>query len=288
MNTERDKLISDLREIQNNGYAMEDAQKQRELLSLMLRYIGDADPELRDELIYNTMSEWITEREYFDGEQLKAILSVLIDDEHLLLRIGSDGDASVFTRTFSALGVVLILIRHRAKAFLSAAEFSRLFDRCILYYTCEKDLSGYDAESGWAHAAAHGADIMDELVQCVECGEKEITEILYAFKTIMYNGKYIFQDEEDERISRVVFRIIKGKLVSAEAVSKWLEDLSECTEWELDRAQYVARVNAKNLLRSLYFRVTHCGKTADAAHIIFKAEENVNRFLQRDKELYES
>ncbi len=61
--------------------------------------------------------------------------------------------------------------------------------------------------NNWAHAAAHGADVMDELVQCRECNVDIIKEILNAFKKILHNGKYIFHTEEDERICRVVFRI---------------------------------------------------------------------------------
>ncbi|KPU43538.1 hypothetical protein OXPF_29790 [Oxobacter pfennigii] len=283
----RKRLILELRKIQENQYKVAETKKQWEYIVWMLEYIGDTDPELRDDLIYNTLYEWIDVKEYFNEDQLRHILFILLDEKHLFYQIGSDGNDSVFTRTFSSLGVALILNRHRKKAFLSIDEFIEIKNKFIGYYTSEMDLRGYIQGSGWAHGTAHGADVMDELVQCSESDGGVIREILKAFKKVMYNGKYIFCNEEDERISRVVFRIIKENLLSKHAIIKWLEELSECIEWQRDRLQYVARVNAKNFVRCLYFKMMHYDNTLDIIDEIFKSEEKLNRFLQLDQELIE-
>ncbi len=98
---------------------------------MLLDYIGDIDYELREELIYIALSEWITGKEYFNEVQLRQILSILMDEKHLFYQIGSDGDDSVFTRTYSVLGVVMILYMHRKKAFLSSNEFSNLKNKLM-------------------------------------------------------------------------------------------------------------------------------------------------------------
>lgn len=203
----------------------------------------------------------------------------------MFYQIGGDGDDSVFTRTFSMLVVVQILNRHRKKAFLSIDEFIDIKNKLIEYYTSEKDLRGYVPKLGWAHAAAHGADAMDELIQCRECSEDVIKEILNAFKKIMFNGKYIFHNEEDERISRVVFRIIKENLLLKEDIIQWLQELSECAKGQGDRLEYVARVNAKNFTRCLYFKMMHYDSALDIINAIFGAEEKLNRFLKIDEGL---
>jgi len=287
LNNERKQLILDLREIQKNQYRVAEKQNPWEYILLMLSHIGDIDPELRDDLIYNTLCEWIDIREFLNEQQLRYILSVLMDKEHLFYQIGNDGDDSIFTRTFSVLIVVQIFNRHRKKAFLGVDEFIDIKNKLLEYYTSEVDLRGFVQELGWAHAAAHGADVMDELIQCSECGEDTIKEILSAFKKIMYNGKYIFHNEEDERISRVVFRVIKTNLLSKQAVIKWLEELNECAEWQSNRVQYVARVNAKNFARCLYFKIMHCDSASDIKNAIFNLEERLNRFLKIDRELIE-
>jgi hypothetical protein len=288
LDNKREQLILDLRKIQENQYMVTDEQNPWDYVLQMLEYIGDTDSEFRDELIYNTLSEWIEVKEFFNEEQLKYILSILLDQEHLFYQIGSDGDDSVFTRTFSALVIVLVLIRHRKKALFRFDEFTEIKNKVIDYYTSEKDLRGYIQKSEWAHAAAHGADVMDELVQCRECNEDTVKEILNAFKKMLHNGKYIFQNEDDERICRVVFRIIKGNHLSNQEIVKWLEELSECVGWQSDRRQYVARVNSKNFIRCLYFKVMHYDRTSDIINVIFHVEEKLNRFHKIDKELIEN
>ncbi len=287
MSVGRERLLSGLKEIQKNGYRMDSVQKRQEYTALMLGNIGDPDPELRDELIYSALCEWIDTFDYFGEEELKSMLSVLMDKNHLFRDIGSDGTNSVFTRSFSALGVALVLGRHSKQAVYSAGEFDGIKEKAILYYTSEKDLRGYTPESGWAHSAAHGADVMEKLAGCRECGADTAKEILYAFKKLIYNGKYIFRDEEDERIGRAVFRIIKRNLVPANDILKWLEDLCECAEWEWDLKQYASRVNAKNMLRCVYFKLMHWDPSSPFAGPVFKAEEKLNRFLTFDKELME-
>ncbi|WP_313184113.1 DUF2785 domain-containing protein [Lacrimispora sp.] len=288
MNNKREQLISELRKIQENQYMVAEEQDPWDYVLQMLDHIGDTDSEFRDDLIYNTFSEWIEEKEFFNEEQLKYILAILMDNEHLFYQIGSDGNDSVFTRTFSALVVVLVLIRHRKKAFLSTAEFTDIKNKVIEYYISEKDLRGYIEKSEWAHAAAHGADVMDELVQCRECNEDIIKEILNAFKKILHNGKYIFHTEEDERICRVVFRIMKGNLLSNQGIINWIEELSECAGWQNNRIQYIARVNSKNFIRCLYFKTMHYDNTLDLINVIFNAEEKLNRFHKIDLELIEN
>lgn len=288
MNNKREQLILELRKIQENQYMVAEEQDPWDYVLQMLDHIGDTDSEFRDDLIYNTFSEWIEEKEFFNEEQLKYILAILMDNEHLFYQIGSDGNDSVFTRTFSALVVVLVLIRHRKKAFLSTAEFTDIKNKVIEYYISEKDLRGYIEKSEWAHAAAHGADVMDELVQCRECNEDIIKEILNAFKKILHNGKYIFHTEEDERICRVVFRIMKGNLLSNQGIINWIEELSECASWQNNRIQYIARVNSKNFIRCLYFKTMHYDSTLDLINVIFNAEEKLNRFHKIDLELIEN
>lgn len=284
MNNKREQLIVELKKIRESQYRPTKEQNPWEYVQLMLDHIGDSNSEFRDDLIYETLCEWIDGMELFNEEQLRHIISVLMDEKHLFYQIGSDGEDSVFTRTFSVLAVVQIISRHRKKAFLSADEFTDVKNKLIEYYTSEKDLRGYTGELGWAHAAAHGADVMDELIQCRECGEDSIKEILDAFKKIMYNGKDIFHNEEDERIARVVFRVIKGNLLSKQTILQWLEELSECVQWQNSRMQYVARVNSKNFIRCLYFKAINYDSTSDIVDVLFHTEAKLNRFLKIDAE----
>lgn len=284
MTTNREQLILDLRRIEGNSYNAS-SEEVAQYTDMMLRYIGDTDPVLRDDLIYNTFSEWICEKEYFCEKELLNILSILTDESHLFCGIGKDGDETVFTRTFSILAVVLILIQHRKKAFLTDEKFIQVKNSIIRYYQEERDLRGYTDGNGWAHGAAHGADALDELVQCEESGEEIFKEIFESIKKILYNGKYLFHNEEDERIARVVYRMIKRKPAASRLLNDWFDGLSQCCDWDKTRKQYIARVNTKNFVRCLYFKLVHNKVELNIADRLLEVEAKLNRFLQFDKDI---
>lgn len=288
MQSEKEQLKLDLQRIQKNKYELTGEENVRDYIPLMLKYIGDIDSELRDDLIYAAFYEWICEKKYLSEDDLIHILLVSMDEKHLFYHIGNDEDNTVFTRTFSVLVVVLILFEHRKNPFLEHDLFIKTKDNLIRYYEEEKDLRGYIEKAGWAHGAAHGADAMDELVQCKESDEAVYEKILRAIQKVLFNGKYTFCNEEDERIARVIFRIIKGNYISYHFLCNWFEGLCQCCDWEKDRKQYVTRINTKNFIRCVYFKLMHYDSTLDIIKIIFKAEEKLNRFLIVDKELLQN
>lgn len=277
---EREQLILDLCRIRDNKYELAEGESTSKYIDLMLKYIGDTDPELRDNLIYETFCEWIHEKNYFNEKELKEILSRVIDQEHLFYHIGNYEDNTVFTRTFSVLLVDLILNQHRSRDFLNNEEFIKIKNDLIRYYQQEKDLRGYTDEYGWAHGVAHGADALGELVQCKESDEDICKEVLDSFQGVLYNEKYIFFNEEDERISQVVYTIIKKNLLPYESISNWIDGLASCCDWERTRNQYIARVNTKNFVRCLYLKLMHYERAAEICNALFRVEGKLNRFLQ--------
>ncbi|QWU18322.1 Protein of unknown function [Paenibacillus sophorae] len=278
MDGERKQLYINLQRIEDEQYRLREGEKLWDYITLMLQYIGDPEPELRDELIYPTFHEWIVVKRWFNKAELLNMLSVLIGDQHLFYGIGGKEDESVFTRSFSVLVIALLLQRHREQSFMDLSCFKRLQDSLVRYYEGEKDLRGYLAEGGWAHCAAHGADALRELVQCEESDEAGRNEVLTAVKGMLYNGYYSFQDEEDERIASIVDVIISRKLLPYPSIAEWLIGLGECGSRPKSRSQTISRVNAKDCLRSLYFRLLHNSRGQDLLPVILKTESELNRF----------
>ena len=196
MDETRSKLILDLQRIEEEQYQLREGERVQDFITLMLHYIGDPQPELRDELIYPTFYEWIATQKRFTTTELLEMLMILTDEEHLFYRIGSDGDPSVFTRTFTVLVIAIIACRHRQQPFLGPEYFLKLKHSLLRYYREEKDLRGYLLEGGWAHSAAHGADALVELVQCRESGSALHHEVLDAIRGMLHNGKHSFSEEE--------------------------------------------------------------------------------------------
>lgn len=285
MNVEREKLIVDLKRIAENNYRLNSGEEAMSLAHLMLQYIGDTDSILRDDLIYSTFYQWICEKQYFSNEELNELADTLIDEKHLFFHIGNEGDDTVFTRTFSVLLVDVLLYQNRNNAYLSMDTFIKLKDSLISYYNEEKDLRGYLEGKGWAHGAAHGADAMCELVRSKESDENTRLKVLDSLQWVLSNGKYFLSNEEDERMTRVVFLITVKALLPKESICRWIEGLEKGISSEYSREQYITRVNTKNFIRSLYFSLIHQQNTKDITDLLFKTEEKLNKFIQIDKSL---
>jgi len=280
LNDTREQLIIDLQRIEENDYELRSGEQLRDYVKLMLEYIGDPQPKLRDDLIYSTFYKWVNEKQWFSDAELRELLLILLDEQHLFYHIGSKEDQAVFTRTFSVLIVALILQRHREQAFLASAEFTNVKEALIRYYEEEQDLRGFMPEEGWAHAAAHGADALDELVLCSESDAAIREEVLAVIQRMLYNDQHIFSDEEDERIATIVATMIDHHLLPQQSIVDWIRNLEQCGGWPRSRGQYVARVNTKNFVRSLYFRLLPLKNNPAMVEALLKAEMNLNKFTQ--------
>ncbi|NTU22394.1 DUF2785 domain-containing protein [Brevibacillus sp. HB1.2] len=274
----RTQLMLDLQRLEQEQYQLREGEQLQDFVGLLLQYIGDPDPELRDNLIYPAFYEWILDENQLTEAQLRSLLRELTDEKHLFYQIGSDGDPAVFTRTFSSLPIALILRRHRQKPFLALADFQHVRTAMLRYFQEEKDLRGYLFEGGWAHSTAHGADVFVELVQCPESDEAVQRDVLRAIQGVLHNEKHIFNEEEDERLASIVDIMIDKGLLTEQELADWINSLASCAELPKSRAQVIARVNSKNFLRCLYLRRARDSRENDLAAAMLTAVTKCNRF----------
>ncbi|NQF16304.1 DUF2785 domain-containing protein [Brevibacillus sp. HB1.3] len=278
MSDTRTQLMLDLQRLEQEQYLIREGEQLQDFVGLLLQYIGDPDPELRDNLIYPAFYYWILDEKHLTDEQLRSLLRELTDDTHLFYQIGSEGDQSVFTRTFSALPIALIMRRHRQKPFLELADFQHVKNAMLRYFQEEKDLRGYLSEGGWAHSTAHGADVFVELVLCPESDEAVQRDVLQAIQDVLHNGKHIFNDEEDERLASIVDTMIDKGLLPEQELADWINGLASCAELPKNRTQVIARVNSKNFLRCLYLRRARDSRENELAAAMLAAVTKCNRF----------
>lgn len=279
----RIQLIEHLKNKDIQTKISRDPKLKDQLLEAMLQFIGDPDPELRDELICNTFYEWVNDRDVLGHETLEWLLDVLQNDEYLFMGIGESDSDSVYTRSFSVLIIGQVLLQHSEVPFLSNEKIESIFNRLLTYYSSERDYRGFTSPQGWAHAAAHGADAFDAFVQCPECDEIKIVAILDALSQMLNNGTWVFQNEEDERMVRPVYRaILLGKL-PLEKLTSWLEFLSNNNAGVTDMVAYQNRINCKQFVRSFYFKVLILGGAEGVLEALTKAESKLNRYGRIDQ-----
>ena len=280
MCNEKQQLIIDLRRIRDNDYNLNDSETTCDYLDLMLKYIGDPDPELRDELIYLTFAYWIDEKKYFNNDQLYNLLNILISENYLFYNIGSEKDDSVLRRSFSILVVNPILCVHLDKPFLDTDMILKIKNSLIKYLKEEKDLRGYDNEKGWMHALAHTADAFNALLACQGTTEETCKELLLSIEGKLLEGRYFFTAEEYERLVTVIYsNIIEDKLLSDSYICSWLKGLNKVLKIEDKITRFKAKVNTKNLIRSLYFRMLHLTNNVEISNTILELEKNLNSYL---------
>lgn len=281
MDFEREPLVQSLQKIQANQFQPENGRKAAEYLPAMLQYLGDPDPVLRDELIYSTLAEWITEEDFLDPADFRWLLAKCLDADHLFHHIGTSGDTGIYTRSFTALVIALLLYRHRQHSFLSPAELNDVKSALLTYLAQEKDWRGFTLEYGWAHAAAHSADALDELVQCQEIDGNDQLQILAALQNVFWNGSISFSDEEDERLATLICTIIQSGKLSEHNLTTWLHRLQNCLDLPRGRKQSIARINSKNLCRCVYFRLLAQYSSSQSAltYEFLSESQSLNKFL---------
>lgn len=273
MTYEENMLKEKLKRIKDNNYLPEGDKIYFTLGLEMLENIGSLDPELRDELIYEILSNWISNNR-FTFKELKKLLNISLDSSHLFYRLYDKEEDAVFKRTFSVLVIALIINKHRKENFLSEEVLYEAKDKLIKYMLNERDMRGYVEVKGWAHSAAHTADALDELVQCDCFNKADLIDILNSIKAKVCIGCYVYIDEESERMVTVVENAFKRKILSNSEIVQWLQEFIIKNPRNSYMDNFHLKVNIKGFLRSLYFRLL---EKEDSNFIIEEIKKILNR-----------
>lgn len=235
-----------------------------ELIQFMLKNIGNPDGYLRDNLIYRGFCELIL-NEQFTEEQLVLILKTCSDDEHLYLNITqSNPSDDVFTRSFSALVITLILGIDREKRSLPEELVGEAIHRSIHYLFLEKDYRGFDNTKGWAHAVAHGSDLLTEAIRHPLMMESQLLcSALQSLKSCLHT-EYALIDEEEERMLPVIDALLDKGLTDEQLVT-WLKELHsmQIEDWHKKyRYEWNVKKFEATLLKHL-LKSTKCTQTTN-------------------------
>ena len=281
-------LKDQLYEIADNDFALPDQARAMPRALEMLPHLGSPDAELRDDLIYSTLATWIL-ADKFEEDDLKTLLRQMLTAEHLFFKLGEADTDSVFMRSFSMLIIPLILSWHRQRPFLMPYELREVKVKLLDYLEKEQDLRGFVLDEdeagepkGWAHAIAHTADALDDLVRCKEMGSEELVEILNAIRQKAAESKLVFVHLEDERLVTPVIAVLGRKVLTPPDVQSWLAGFVPLAQQKEPFPDcYRQAQNVKNFLRSLYFRA----RQPDTAVLIGENSANalaelVNKTLQ--------
>jgi len=278
MTANKDELKKTLIILSENDFHLKEKETAEKLLLTMLDFIGDSDPVLRDKLIYSAFCTFVGDG-CFSEKTLSELTDKLICEDYIFWHINEDDVLGILRRSFSVLFLAETLSRHAEKPYLSEKQIGNVKNALIKYFISEQDLRGYDETYGWAHAVAHTSDAFCALLGC-GISQKDCEEILYAIQNKFMCGKKVFDAEEDERAASFVYEIIKTKTDKAFLI-EWLKDFAKAAEITEYFSRLRARINCKNLIRDLYFRIAHNGGDKELLPVLLETEAKLNRFVKR-------
>ena len=238
-------------------------------LKALLQNFASTDPQLRDNLTYSVLAHAIIDQDSqqkLTTSQVEDLLLTCIDEEHLFYHIGGAGTDTVFMRSFSLLIIAAILFADAKTPYLSE-QVTRQAQTALLHYAKEeKDWRGYIKGKGWAHAAAHLSDALDECAQNRYMVTPDREAVMSTIRDLARLPEPLCY-EEDDRLAFTAYRVIANQLVEEGFLEEWIESFFVQREQDIianeqNLVSWVRASNAESVLRSLYFRLLWSNKAA--------------------------
>jgi hypothetical protein len=235
-------------------FAVADDAARQALALALSRCLSSADPLLRDGMAFEALSKWMR------ADLLtEATRHTLMDD--LLARLRSTQPAG-FEAPFAALALSEVARTDRIKQWLDDNERSRLIAAAADFETHITDYRGFDANEGWRHSVAHGADLLLQLALNPRVGEQGQAFIRDAVASQVAPAGHAYVFGEPERLARPILALASRNTLTTQQWSQWLASVTgpgPAGSWEgafQDEALLARRHNVTAFLEALYVNVT--------------------------------
>jgi hypothetical protein len=240
------------------------------LVPELVAYLGSPDPVRRDTVAYSVLDHWIGKQVLAEAD-VRALAPPMIAN----LRGPLDAPDGVFLRSFSALVLASIVTRDAEAPFLSDDERRAILAAARDYAHRETDLRGHTGAHGWAHAAAHTADLLAALARLPSFSDDDRTVILDAVAGfIVRRHGQILHAGEDGRLAVAVLAVTRSGITEP-ALTAWLASIKApvVERWGpvFDAGRYAALRNARNLLFTLFVQASLRPAPADGERRLLDA-----------------
>jgi hypothetical protein len=175
---------------------------------------------LRDDLAFAAISRWSRDRQLAPAT-LQTMRTALI----ARLAPGA-ADPSGFARPFAALALAEVARADRIAPFLSADERADLVRAGTAYLRSLRDYRGFDANEGWRHGVAHGADLMLQLSLNPALDRAQLDALLAALAAQVMPDGHFYVYGEGDRLMAPVFYIGRRGALTTEDWDAWFAALA--------------------------------------------------------------
>lgn len=188
----------------------------------LVEMLGHPHRTMREEIAYPMLTTWIADGVFDD------LLAGFGDgiSTGLTHGLGNVGDLTVFRRSYSALLLSEIINRDNLRHLMSLAALLHWGDRATHWYVKEEDQRGWVEDYGWAHAMAHGADLLAALARSRHFGHHELTVVLdVVADRLLRPSSVAWRHGEHDRLALATMTILHRGVLEIEAVEAWLNRL---------------------------------------------------------------
>lgn len=174
--------------------------------------LASPDPAIRDDTAYLVLVIW-TGRGVLDGH-----LGVLGDRLADRMRQGA-----IYERTFAAMTLSWVILRDARTGELDDQAVGRWLAAFASWWPRETDLRGWDAELGWLHAVAHGADTLRAFARSPRLALPDLRGLLdLAVDRLLADDGYLFAHGEDDRVAYALATVLTRTELSAVHATQWV------------------------------------------------------------------
>lgn len=175
-----------------------------DLVAELTGNLSSPDPILRDRQSYAVLATWV-EKGVLDAdlERLGDTMTELFDAE------------VVQARTFAPLILDEIVTRGTFR--------QRWLDAFAKWYPSETDLRGHDAELGWLHAVAHGADTLKAFGLHPEADPVRVLAV--GAERLTAPTEFVWREQEDDRLGFALAHVLTRPELSETDSVGWLSTI---------------------------------------------------------------
>ncbi|MFD1441058.1 DUF2785 domain-containing protein [Lacticaseibacillus hegangensis] len=187
----------------------------------LLAHVGDLDGHVRDELTFTLLARGLLAGG-FTLAQKAQINRTVVAAKPILQGIDQPRNDQVFLRSFTALLGSLILRADAQTSFLSRDDRGLWFQWALEYLYREHDWRGYVQGRGWAHALAHGSDLLAAALAHPQFGHRRQEVVFGTLRAVMARIQRPVGDDEEERLANVLVCGLKAGALAEDRVAAFL------------------------------------------------------------------
>lgn len=200
-------------------FDMPDAATREALAFALVDCLASTEPALRDGIAYEGLQRWLRAKA-FAPETLRALRA------RLFARLDAP-DPDGVARPFAALVLSELARTDRIDPWMRPEEREAMVARAAAHLESVDDYRGYDADIGWRHGVAHGADWAMQLAlnpALTRAQLDRLREAIAAQAVPAAGHAYVFG--ESERLAQPLLFIAKRDLHDEAEWSAWFAMLS--------------------------------------------------------------